>query len=239
MTLHHRHRSHSKPLLGITQELLWIGPQNSSIKTRLTENKNIGMKPPANLAPFDGKLYYWPAYYAASEADDLFQILYQNLAWQQEQLRIYGRWLKVPRLMAWYGDAGANYRYSGVDHAPLAWTAELQAIRTDMEKLCDQQFNSVLANLYRDGRDSMGCHADDEKELGLNPSIASVSLGESRLLRFRHPGSAEKLDIELQHGDVLIMAGSLQHHWRHELPKTRKPKGPRINLTYRRIIQSS
>jgi len=190
----------------------------------------------ANLAPFDGELYYLPQFYPREQADVYFQQLYQGLDWQQEQLFIYGRWVKVPRLMAWCGDANATYRYSGVEHRPLEWTAELQEIRSDMETFCKQSFNSVLANLYRDGRDSMGCHADDEKELGTNPTIASVSLGESRLLRFRHTKSGRKLEFDLLHGDVLIMAGELQHHWRHELPKTSKPKQARINLTFRRII---
>lgn len=138
--------------------------------------------------------------------------------------------------MAWYGDPAARYRYSGVEHLPLPWTADLQAIRGDVEMFCAHGFNSVLANLYRDGQDSMGCHADDEKELGQNPLIASLSFGDSRLLRFRHRKTGRTLDIELRHGDLLVMAGELQHHWRHELPKTRKSKQPRINLTFRRIF---
>lgn len=197
------------------------------------------MKPLAeleNLAPRDGLLFWLPGFYRQTLADAYFERLHRQLHWQGEQLFIYGRWIAVPRLMAWYGDPGANYRYSGVDHQPLPWTADLQALRQDMQAACGQTFNSVLANLYRDGRDSMGCHADDEKELGPNPLIASLSFGDSRLLRFRHPASGDKLDIELGHGDLLIMAGQLQHHWRHELPKTRRAKQPRINLTFRRIF---
>ncbi len=190
----------------------------------------------ANLAPFDGELYLLQAFYPAAEADRYFRRLYQTLDWQAERLYIYGRWLNVPRLMAWYGDTNAHYRYSGVDHVPLPWTAELLALKADVEAMCGHPFNSVLANLYRDGRDSMGCHADNEKELGRNPVIASLSFGETRLLRFRHPQSECRLDVDLEHGDLLIMAGELQHHWRHELPKTRKAKQPRINLTFRRII---
>lgn len=189
----------------------------------------------ANLVPFDGELYCWKGFYPQVAADAYFQSLNQNLAWQQERLFIYGRWLTVPRLMAWYGDSAARYRYSGVEHHPLAWTQELQVIRADMERACAHRFNSVLANLYRNGQDSMGCHADDEIELGQNPLIASLSFGDSRILRFRHGRSGHKLDIELAHGDLLLMAGELQHHWRHELPKTRKPKQPRINLTFRAI----
>lgn len=190
----------------------------------------------SNTAPFDGELYYLPQFYPTSKANAYFDRLYQSLAWQQEQLFIYGRWVKVPRLMAWYGDAAANYRYSGVEHRPLPWTDDLQTIKTDIESACDRSFNSVLANLYRDGLDSMGCHADDEKELGVNPVIASLSLGETRLLRFKHPKSGRKLEFDLANGDLLIMAGNLQHHWRHELPKTRKNKQARINLTFRHII---
>lgn len=187
-----------------------------------------------NLAPRDGELYLYKSFYRSGEADRYFQTLYRTLAWQEESLMIYGRLVKVPRLMAWYGDGGANYRYSGVDHAPRSWTEELLVLKADVEAACDQGFNSVLANLYRNGLDSMGCHADDEKELGENPVIVSLSFGETRLLRFKHKGG-EKLDIELGAGDLLIMAGELQHFWKHELPKTSKPKRPRINLTFRRI----
>lgn len=188
-----------------------------------------------NLAPVNGELYWLRQFYAAADADSYFQTLLQSLDWRQEELFIYGRWLNVPRLMAWYGDAGASYRYSGIDHQPQAWTSTLSALRSDLETACSQSFNSVLANLYRDGHDSMGCHADDEKELGCNPLIASLSFGDNRLLRFKHPKTGQKLAIELGHGDLLVMAGELQHHWRHELPKTRKPKQPRINLTFRQI----
>jgi len=183
-------------------------------------------------------LYLLRSFYPSSIADNNFTSLLHNLAWQTEQIHIFGRWVQVPRLMAWYGDSGADYRYSGVNHQPHPWTSELQTIRTDIEAVCRQAFNSVLANLYRDGRDSMGCHADNEKELGHNPLIASLSFGETRLLRFRHAHSRTPLDIELSHGDLLIMAGELQHHWRHELPKTRQAKQARINLTFRRIVST-
>jgi len=198
--------------------------------------KTLKLTDTANLLPFDGELYWLRAFYPPAVADYYYQQLEQTLAWQSEQLFIYGRWLTVPRLMAWYGDPGRYYRYSGVNHQPLPWTAALSTLKIDMETICGAAFNSVLANLYRNGQDSMGCHADNEKELGHNPLIASLSFGESRILRFKHPGSAYKLDIELAHGDLLIMAGAIQQHWRHELPKTRQPKQARINLTFRRIV---
>jgi alkylated DNA repair dioxygenase AlkB len=190
-----------------------------------------------NLLPFDGELYLIRQFYAPPESDRLFTALMDELAWQAEDIFIFGKWVKVPRLMCWYGDADAHYRYSGVDHAPLPWTAELQAIREKVERQCRQRFNSVLANLYRDGRDSMGCHADNEKELGPDPVIASLSFGGERLFRLHHKKRKKvSLDIMLGHGDLLLMAGAMQHHWLHALPKTKQLKTPRINLTFRRII---
>ena len=188
-----------------------------------------------NLVPADGELYLIKQFYAQPEADLLFQQLQTELAWQEESLFIYGRWVKVPRLMCWYGDTDANYRYSGVEHQPLPWTSVLQVIRKKIERRCQRDFNSVLANLYRDGRDSMGCHADDEIELGIKPMIASLSLGDQRLFKLHHKTGKEKLDIVLEHGDLLVMAGVLQHHWRHAVPKTKKLKTSRINLTFRKI----
>jgi alkylated DNA repair dioxygenase AlkB len=189
-----------------------------------------------NLCPCDGEIYLIKAFYPQSEADLLFAGLYQALAWQEESIFIFGKWCKVPRLMCWYGDPEAVYHYSGVMHQPLPWTIELAAVKDRVEAACGWTFNSVLANLYRDGRDSMGCHADDEKELGINPVIASLSLGDERLFRLHHKKRRSHLDITLGHGDLLIMTGTLQHHWVHALPKTRKVKNPRINLTFRRII---
>jgi alkylated DNA repair dioxygenase AlkB len=190
-----------------------------------------------NLLPFDGELYLIRQFYRPPESDRLFTILMEELAWQEEDIFIFGKWVKVPRLMCWYGDADAHYRYSGVEHEPLPWTAELQAIREKVERQCRQRFNSVLANLYRDGRDSMGCHADNEKELGVNPVIASLSFGDERLFRLHHKKRKKvSQDIMLGHGDLLLMVGAMQHHWLHALPKTKQLKAPRINLTFRRIV---
>jgi len=189
----------------------------------------------ANLVPFGGELYLIKQFYSLPESDRLFALLQAELVWQEEAIFIYGRWVKVPRLMCWHGDKDAWYRYSGVSHQPLPWTPVLQAIRERMERQCQCSFNSVLANLYRNGADSMGCHADNEKELGLNPVIASLSLGDERLFKLHHKQSKEKRDIVLGHGDLLVMAGTLQYHWTHSVPKTKKLKKPRINLTFRKI----
>jgi alkylated DNA repair dioxygenase AlkB len=191
-----------------------------------------------NLAPFDGELYLIKAFYRPPESDLLFARLQRTLAWQEEDIFIYGKWCKVPRLMCWYGDSDACYRYSGVDHQPLPWTDDLWIIKEKVENYCQSSFNSVLANLYRNGRDSMGCHADDEKELGQNPVIASLSLGDERLFKLHHKKRKGTLDINLGHGDLLVMAGALQHYWVHSIPKTTKLKGPRVNLTFRNILAS-
>jgi len=176
-------------------------------------------------------------FYQQHEAEQLFTLLLQSLAWQQEQIFLYGRWLKVPRLMCWYGDQQAEYKYSGVNHQPLPWIEPLSLIKDKIQSYYPCVFNSVMANLYRDGNDSMGCHADDEKELGENPLIASLSLGEQRLLKFRHQKTKQVFDVTLSNGDLLLMRGEIQHHWRHELPKTKKLKTERINLTYRQVYK--
>ncbi|MBL1265900.1 alpha-ketoglutarate-dependent dioxygenase AlkB [Methylomicrobium sp. RS1] len=192
-----------------------------------------------NLCPFDGEIYGVKGFYRFPEADLLFDDFYRTLAWQEEAVLIFGKACKVPRLMCWYGDPEAIYRYSGVEHRPLPWTGELTEVRARIELCSGYAFNSVLANLYRDERDSMGYHADNEKELGINPAIASLSLGDSRLFRLRHKKRRENLDIVLEHGDLLVMAGTLQHHWVHALPKTRQVKHPRINLTFRLILPTA
>ena len=175
-------------------------------------------------------------FYNNSESNQLLTILLNSLHWQEEDIFIFGKWVKVPRLMCWYGDPDAYYGYSGVNHKPLPWTPKLQNIRGKVEQQCQCTFNSVLANLYRDGRDSMGCHADNEKELGINPTIASLSLGDERLFRLHHKKTKQTFNINLQHGDLLVMGGACQQYWLHSVPKTKALKTPRINLTFRKIL---
>jgi alkylated DNA repair dioxygenase AlkB len=175
-------------------------------------------------------------FYGQRESDGLFTSLLNCLDWQEENIFIFGKWVKVPRLMCWYGDSDAYYEYSGVSHKPIPWLPQLQAIRDKVEQQSKCAFNSVLANLYRDGRDSMGCHADDEKELGMNPVIASLSLGEERLFKMHHKKTKQTVDINLQHGDLLVMGGTCQRFWMHSIPKTKAHKTPRINLTFRKIL---
>lgn len=189
-----------------------------------------------NLAPIDGELCYIESFIPPSDTGPLFQQLVRTLAWNEEKIAIVGKKLKVPRLMCWYGDPEAIYTYSGATHIPLPWIPVLTQLQVNIEHYLHKTFNSVLGNLYRDGQDSMGWHADNEKELGRNPTIASLSLGEERLFKIRHRKTKETVDLHLKSGSLLIMSGELQHHWRHCIPKTRVNTEPRINLTFRKIL---
>jgi alkylated DNA repair dioxygenase AlkB len=144
-----------------------------------------------------------------------------------------GRRIPIPRLTAWHGAAG--YVYSGIRLTPAPWTPPLLELKALAERLAGQSFNSVLLNLYRDGRDSVSWHADNEPGLGRDPVIASLSLGAVRRFQLKHRRLPERLTLDLPHGSCLIMAGATQHHWLHQLPKTKAPVGPRINLTFRRM----
>ena len=172
------------------------------------------------------------------QALDLFDRLRQSLQWEQSHIRLYGRGVSIPRLNAWYADAACEYRYSGYQMPRHDWSEELLMLREKLQLATGLSFNSVLANLYRDGNDSVGWHSDDEPELGHNPVIASISLGEVRRFCLRHKRNQEIADIELMpgSGSLLIMAGSTQHNWKHCLPKTRKSTSARINLTFRRVL---
>lgn len=188
-----------------------------------------------NLAPYDGEIYLIERFFAPEQADVYWEDLQTSLAWQSETIRIAGRPVTVPRLMCWYGDSDSVYAYSGVAHQPLPWTDALRDIKRAIENASGWTFNSVLGNLYRDQNDSLGWHADDEPELGHNPRIASLSFGAERLFKLRHRKSGEGIELRLTHGSLLLMEGRLQHCWRHCVPKTRRVKAARINLTFRRI----
>ena len=179
----------------------------------------------------DGWLLYAEAFLPADAATVLYEHLRESVPWAQS-----GRPGRLfPRLTAWYADPGLTYSYSGVTHRALPWTPELRAVKAEAESVAGAAWNSLLLNLYRDGRDSIGFHADDEPELGVNPVIGSVSLGAERRFVLRHPASSEKREFRLPHGSLLVMGGASQHHWRHGVPKTRRPVGPRVNLTFRYI----
>ncbi len=171
------------------------------------------------------------------EADRLFDGIRAKARWKKQVIRIFGKEYVSPRLVAWHGDGNAVYPYSGTTHFPKPWFAEIQEIREKAEAFIDTAFNSVLLNLYRNGNDSMGRHCDDEKELGAEPTIASVSLGAKRrfVLHPVNPAGRRGIHIDLGHGSLLIMKGKSQQNWKHSVPRTTLPVGQRINLTYRNI----
>ena len=170
-------------------------------------------------------------------ADALFAALLSDVSWETHRIRLFGREVDSPRRSCWIGDPGAGYRYSGSEFAPRPWPRPLLPIRARLRDELDLDFNSVLANLYRDGRDRMGWHRDDERALGVQPVIASISLGAARRFVLKQRADAKiSRGITLPHGSLLLMAGDTQAHYRHALPATAKAVGPRINLTFRRIV---
>lgn len=181
-------------------------------------------------------LTFDPHWLPSAQADELFAALCTGIDWEVHRIRLFGRLVDSPRLSSWIGDAGTGYVYSGTRFEPRPWPAELSLVRERLEAVTGARFNSVLANLYRDGRDAMGWHSDDERELGPQPVIASLSLGASRRFVLKHRRQpAQKLVLELPHGSLLLMSGETQANYRHSLPRTARPVGPRINLTFRCI----
>ncbi len=186
----------------------------------------------------DGQLLLIPDFIAEDEAWRLCALFADELVWSSESVQIYGKSIQSPRLVSWYGDEEAIYRYSGVVHYPQLWHPVLYETKIRLESFTGQAFNSVLCNFYRDGNDSMGWHADNEKKLGINPFIGSMSLGETRTFRIRHRYTGEAHNIALGNGSLIIMAGRLQQYWRHCVPKSGKMRGARINLSFRKIVRS-
>lgn len=184
----------------------------------------------------DADVQYAPAFFTPEESHRYLDELQQKINWKQEKIKLFGKEQPMPRLTAWYGDKG--YTYSGLVNEPQPWMPLLLEIRRRIEEATGKNFNSVLLNLYRSGQDSMGWHADDEKELGAEPCIASVSFGADRHFGFKHRynKALKNQYITLQHGSLLLMQGSTQHNWHHALPKTTKAGGIRLNLTFRNIM---
>jgi len=183
----------------------------------------------------DGEVLFYRAPWPELLNDVFFEELASGIAWREGHIKLFGRTYQQPRLLAWYGDPGASYRYSGVLNEPLPWLPVLRDLRERCEALTGARFNSMLANLYRSERDGMGLHADDEPELGPKPVIASFSLGESRVFRMkhRHRKDLKPRRLTLDSGSLLVMKGDTQRNWKHEVPKERMACGPRINLTFR------
>jgi alkylated DNA repair dioxygenase AlkB len=188
----------------------------------------------------DADVCIYRDFFTREESDNIFQELLDTIKWQQDTIKYYGKEVNLPRLTAWYGDSGAYYTYSNISMHPHAWTPILSHIKGRIEKVAYANFNSVLLNLYRHGKDSVSWHQDNEPELGKNPIIASVSFGAVRLFQFKHKFKKDlsRFDTELTHGSLLIMKGSTQQFWQHKIPKTRRKVGKRINLTFRMIYRA-
>ncbi len=184
----------------------------------------------------DAEIIYYPQLFDKEQADTIYYELLKEIAWQQDNITVYGKTHPQPRLTALYGNDGKPYSYSNITMQPKPWNSLLQKIKYYIEASTECQFTTVLLNQYRDGKDSNGWHADNEKELGTNPIIASLSLGAERVFQLKHNTISEaKKNIILEHGSLLLMKGSTQHFWKHQIPKTTKPIGNRINLTFRSI----
>ena len=184
----------------------------------------------------DAQLRYEPHFLTSDAADRLFKQLLTQVKWKEDHIRIFGKTYLQPRLTALFGEQGKSYTYSGIQMHPTPFTPELLDLKKKIEDLSGEHFTTCLLNLYRDGQDSNGWHADNEKELGNQPFIASVSLGATRAFHLKHrEDKSLRFRMQLEHGSLLLMGGAMQESWLHQIPKTRKPVGKRINLTFRKI----
>lgn len=191
-------------------------------------------KAPINLNMKDAEVIYYPNFFSKNKADAYFNKLLNNTHWQQDTITVFGKKHLQPRLTAFFATNSKTYTYSNIVMKPLPFNNDLFEIKHAIETQTRTGFTSCLANLYRNGKDSNGWHSDNEIELGENPIIASVTFGEERLFKFKHKfDDTAKLNLNLQHGSLLIMTGQTQHFWLHQLPKTTKNINNRINLTFR------
>lgn len=189
-----------------------------------------------NLNLKDAEVFYYPNYFTINESMSLFQILTTETLWQQDDIKVFGKTYKQPRLTSLYGSNKRPYSYSNITMHPHKFSSTLLKIKSKIEDTTNEIFTTCLLNQYRDGQDSNGWHADDEKELGQNPVIASVSFGASRMFHLKHRyDKSHKCKLLLESGSLLLMKGTTQHFWLHQVPKTKKQIGSRINLTFRYI----
>src|ERR671931_2858425 len=183
----------------------------------------------------DGIVNYYGKILSSEEADQYFDLLMRNILWEKDEVIIFGKHIATKREVAWYGDSEYLYTYSNTTKHALAWTKELSELKQIVEELAGIKFNSCLLNLYHNGNEGMGGHSDDEKPLGKNNTIASLSFGAERKFSFKHKQTKQTISVVLEHGSLLIMKGATQRNWIHSLPKSEKIMQPRINLTFRVI----
>ncbi|WP_299363118.1 alpha-ketoglutarate-dependent dioxygenase AlkB [Winogradskyella sp.] len=185
----------------------------------------------------NAELLYLPNFFSKQQSDNYFETINTQTLWRNNDITVFGKTYKEPRLTALFGDTNKPYGYSNLVLYPNPFTPSLKIIKERVEKIADIEFNTLLINLYRDGSDSNGWHADNEKELGNNPVIASVSFGEIRPFHFKHRTlKDQRYKLNLEHGSLLLMKGEMQHYWLHQIAKTKKEIKPRINLTFRKLI---
>jgi alkylated DNA repair dioxygenase AlkB len=200
----------------------------------ILQTMNLFSSNPISLNLPNADIVYFPDFYSIKDSHKIFKNLRTEIPWQQDDITVFGKKYQQPRLTSLFGNAGKPYSYSNITMQPHQWTAELLAIKNKVELACKAEFSTVLLNLYRDGKDSNGWHADDEKELGKNPIIASLSFGAERFFYLKHKYDPSlKHKLLLQNGSLLLMQGETQHFWKHQIAKTAKPIQPRINLTFR------
>jgi alkylated DNA repair dioxygenase AlkB len=226
--------------MGLTPAKL---PRFSGFAAAGANRQDARMFPSNGLQPIDlagADLWFDPAWLTCMDADALFESMSTDIDWEVHRIRMFGREIDSPRLSRWIGDPGTAYTYSRTRFEPHPWPPSLRSIRERLRETLCIDFNSVLANRYRHGRDAMGWHSDDEPELGPGPVIASVSLGATRRFALKSRGEdAGRLTLDLPHGSLLVMRGDTQAGYRHALPKTARFVGERINLTFRRILLQS
>jgi alkylated DNA repair dioxygenase AlkB len=189
-----------------------------------------------NLLPYDGEVYYLPSVFSLEESDELLELLLSEIYWQHDTIFMYGKKIVTKREVAWYGDQAFPYTYSKATKVALPWTPALRRIKIQTEAATQETYNSCLLNLYHNGSEGMSWHCDDEKELKKEGAIASVSFGAERRFDFRHKKTKETISVTLASGSILVMKGSIQEHWLHQLPVMKKVKMPRMNLTFRTIL---
>lgn len=198
---------------------------------------NLFDKEPIFLNLPDAEFIYYPNFLSKEKADLFLETLSKEIAWQQDDITIFGKKIAQPRLTALYGNEGKSYGYSNIVMQPHPFNSALTFIKEEIENTINEQFTTVLLNYYRNERDSNGWHADNEKELGRDPVIASVSFGEARMFQIKHNTKKEfKQSLLLEHGSLLVMKNGAQIHYKHQIPKATQPKNPRINLTFRKIL---
>ncbi|MCH7337589.1 alpha-ketoglutarate-dependent dioxygenase AlkB [Acinetobacter sp. NIPH 2699] len=192
--------------------------------------------PSHNHLPYDGTVQYYGKVVEGLSADDYFEKLLHNIAWQNDQTIIFGRQITTKRKVAWYGDQAFEYTYSNINKYALPWTSELIELKALVEQLTGETFNSCLLNLYHTGEEGMAWHSDAETDLKKEGAIASLSFGAERKFAFKHKQTKEKVELYLEHGSLLVMKDTTQHYWWHRLPPTKKVSTARVNLTFRTII---